>query len=104
MSTNHKPERVMTAKIARTRTIGVGRLLLAIAIIAGVTTASSPQPALAVGQALVIDESMEEKAPRCGQDGDRECQSVGTCIDLFNLFTFCVQGYTYFLEENVKKR
>ena len=103
MSTNHKPERVMETKSARTRTMGVGRLLLAIAIIVGVTTASSPQPALAVGQALVIDESMEN-APQCGQAGDRECQSGGACVDFLNLFTFCVKGYTYYLEQNDKKK
>ncbi len=103
MSTNHKPERVMKTKSARTRTMGVGRLLLAIAIIVGVTTASSPQPALAVGQALVIDESMED-APQCGRGGDRECQSVGACVDFWNLFTVCVQGYTYYLEQDGKKK
>lgn len=104
MSTNHKPERVMIAKSARTRTMGMGRLLLAIAIIVGVTTASSPQPALAVGQALVIDESVEENAPGCGQTGDRECQSVGACVDLWNLFTICVKGYTYYLDQDNKKK
>ena len=104
MTTNHKLETVMTARSARTKTMGVGRFLLAIAITVGAITTSSPQPALAMSQALVIDESVEEGGPRCGAAGDRECQSVSACIDLWSMFAICFTGYSYYPEENNKKK
>lgn len=104
MTTRHKLEGTMTAKSARIKAMGVARFLAVIAIVVGVTTASSPQPASAVGQALVIDESVEEGGPRCGAAGDRECQSTSACIDLWSVFAICVKGYTYFPEKDDKKK